>query len=62
MTTEHLEASILEAAQNNNDRLDALLDEAEESMEVGELNALLDKVAQILSESLRDVYHWKEGV
>ncbi len=62
MTTEHLEASILEAAQNNDDRLDAMLEEAEESMEAGELNVLLDKVAQILSEGLRDAYHWKRGV
>ena len=59
MATEHLEASILEAAQNNDDQLDTLLDEAEETMGEDQLELLLDKILQSLKEEYQDLRGWK---
>jgi hypothetical protein len=59
MSSKQLEASILEAAHNNDDRLDLLLDEAEEAMGEDQLELLLDKILQSLKEDYQDLRGWK---
>ncbi len=61
-TAEQLEQAILEAAQENADCLYDLLQEAIETMDGARVDRLLDKVHQIMSESLRDAQGWKEEV
>ncbi len=56
-----LEQAILEAAEKNDDRLEALLLEAIETLDEQSADHLLDKVHQIMSESLRDIRGWKDA-
>ncbi len=61
-TAEQLEQAILEAAEKNDDCLYDLFQEAIETMDGARVDRLLDKVHQIMSESLRDALGWKEEV
>ncbi len=61
-TAEQLEQAILEATQENADCLYDLFQEAIETMDGARVDRLLDKVHQIMSESLRDALGWKEEV
>ena len=54
------EASILEAAKNNDDHLDEMLTEAIETMDEDQATRLLDKISQIQKEAMRDLRGWKD--
>ena len=56
-----LEQAILEAAEKNDDRLEALLLEAIETLDEQSADHLLDKVHQIMSEAVRDIRGWKDA-
>jgi len=56
-----LEQAILEAAEKNDDHLEALLLEAIETLDEQSADHLLDKVHQIMSEAVRDIRGWKDA-
>ncbi len=59
MNDDELEQAILTAAEDNDDNLDNLLQQAIERMDEERVGRLLDRVTQIMSEGLRDARGWK---
>ncbi len=57
-----IKALVLEAARNNDDTLDDLLQEAIEQLDEQQANHLLDVVEQIMKEGLRDALGWIEEI
>lgn len=60
MSVEQLEQAILDAVRDDTDNLDALLQEAMETMTEAQFNRVADVAIQMMRESLDELRGWKE--
>lgn len=60
MSEEQLEQAILDAVRDDTDNLDALLQEAMETMTDAQFNRVADVAIQMMRESLDELRGWKE--